>query len=175
MLFDLKPNKNMDQITGLLHATVSDTYLRLKDLVKGMTQGEIEYTGPNRDLNSTAQLLRHLAVVDLHWVYRFKGEPIMEEHKQIYGPMLDENGRIPLVKGVSLEQLLHEYDQVQQMFEAICMELTDSDLNRRVYYENGAEATTRWGIWHIADHSRYHQASIKQLKLMYTKEAEQLT
>jgi uncharacterized damage-inducible protein DinB len=169
MLFDLKPNNKMDQSVGLLHATVSDTYLRLKDLVRDMIQEEIDYKGPNGDLNSTAQLLRHLAVVDLHWVYRLKGEPISEEHKQIFGPMFDEHGRIPLVRGVSLEQLLHEYDQVQQMFESVCMELTDADLNRRVNYENGAVATIRWGIWHIADHSRYHQANIKHLKLLYKK------
>jgi uncharacterized damage-inducible protein DinB len=48
-----------------------------------MTQEEIDCKGPNGDLNSTAQLLRHLAVVNLHWVYRIKGEPISEEHKQI--------------------------------------------------------------------------------------------
>ncbi|WP_363321619.1 DinB family protein [Polycladomyces subterraneus] len=115
MLFDLRPNNKMDHIVGLLHATVSDTYLRLKELVRNMTQEEIDYRGPNGDLYSTAQLLRHLAVVDLNWVYCFKGETISEEHKQIYGPMFDEHGRIPLVRGVSLEQLLHEYDQVQQM------------------------------------------------------------
>jgi hypothetical protein len=50
------------------------------------------------------------------------------------------------------------------MFESVCIGLTDADLNRRVYYENGSEATIRWGIWHIADHSRYHQANIKHLK-----------
>jgi uncharacterized damage-inducible protein DinB len=76
MLFDLRPNNKMDHIIGLLHATVSDTYLRLKELVRDMTQEEIDYKGPNGDLNSTAQLLRHLAVVDLHWVYRLKGEPV---------------------------------------------------------------------------------------------------
>jgi hypothetical protein len=73
MLFDLRPNNKMDHIVGLLHATVTDTYLRLKELVRDMTQEEIDYKGPNGDLNSTAQLLRHLAVVDLHWVYRLIG------------------------------------------------------------------------------------------------------
>jgi hypothetical protein len=34
MLFDLRPNNKMDHIVGLLHATVSDTYLRLKELVR---------------------------------------------------------------------------------------------------------------------------------------------
>ncbi|MED0923864.1 DinB family protein, partial [Bacillus paranthracis] len=34
-------------------------------------------------------------------------------------------------------------------------------------YEKEENATIRWGIWHIADHNRYHQAHISQLRKLY--------
>ncbi|OLR82050.1 cytosolic protein [Bacillus cereus] len=34
-------------------------------------------------------------------------------------------------------------------------------------YEKGETATIRWGIWHIADHNRYHQAHISRLRKLY--------
>ncbi|EEL36723.1 Uncharacterized protein BC141101_02296 [Bacillus toyonensis] len=47
------------------------------------------------------------------------------------------------------------------------MKLTENDLAREVFYEKGENATIRWGIWHIADHNRYHQAHIGQLRKLY--------
>ncbi|SIR85840.1 hypothetical protein SAMN05878482_106215 [Peribacillus simplex] len=37
-------------------------------------------------------------------------------------------------------------------------------INQQVEYENGNEATIKWSIWHMADHNRYHQAHISQLR-----------
>jgi hypothetical protein len=42
-----------------------------------------------------------------------------------------------------------------------------NQLGKAVNYENGVKATIRWGIWHIADHNRYHQAHINQLRKRY--------
>ncbi|OYD07978.1 DinB family protein [Paludifilum halophilum] len=164
MRFDLHPDERMAPTVGLLHAAVKDTYQRLKRLVEDMNQEEIDDRGPFGDQNSTGQLLRHLAVVDLHWVYRIKGEPVPAHLKDVYGPMKDDQGRLPLVSGIALEELLSRYDRVQEMFREACLGLSDADLARKVPYENGADATLRWGIWHIADHSRYHQAQIAWLK-----------
>ncbi len=46
------------------------------------------------------------------------------------------------------------------MIKSLCYQLTDKQLNQQVEYENGNEATIKWGIWHMADHNRYHQAHI---------------
>jgi uncharacterized damage-inducible protein DinB len=164
--FDLKPVKDMDFTIGLLHATVKDTYERLKMMCQDMNQEEIEYKGPNNRFNSTAQLLRHLAVVDLYWVYRIKQKEVPFELKEKYGPMIHKNGNLPEVQGVTLNELLLNYDLVQEMFEEACKGLSDKDLEKEVEYEKGTSATIRWGIWHIADHNRYHQANISWLKIM---------
>lgn len=78
--------------------------------------------------------------------------------------MFDRQGKIPAVSGVPLEELLESYDRVQTWFRDVCLGLTDEDLDRVVDYEDGKTATIRWGIWHIADHSRYHQAQIAWLR-----------
>jgi uncharacterized damage-inducible protein DinB len=156
----------MTPVIGILYATVEDTYRRLQTICAGLSEEELYYKGPNRSLNSIAQLLRHLAVVDLHWVYRLRAEQVPGDLLQLYGLMVTEEGELPEVEGVSLEELFNQYDRVQEMFREVCLLVTDEDLERTVPYENGAEATVRWGIWHVADHSRYHQAHIVWLKKM---------
>ncbi|MDP4095401.1 DinB family protein [Paenibacillus sp. P96] len=165
-LFDLAPQQGMTPVIGMLHAAVEDTYHRLQATCAGLSEEELYYKGPNGSLNSIAQLLKHLAVVDLHWVYRLRGESVPDELVQQFGPMATEEGRLPEIEGVPLEDLFSQYDRVQDMFRQACLILTDEDLERKVPYENGAEATVRWGIWHIADHSRYHQAHMAWLKKM---------
>lgn len=83
--------------------------------------------------------------------------------------MIDENGRLPMVRGKSLITLMSTYESVITMLKDACVQLTDDDLAGIVTFghENEKQATIRWGIWHIADHSRYHQAHINQLRRWY--------
>ncbi|MDQ0201036.1 hypothetical protein J2S10_004242 [Neobacillus ginsengisoli] len=83
--------------------------------------------------------------------------------------MLDENNQLPQLKGISLDVLISEYDDVIELVKSLCYQLTDKQLNQTVAYENGNEATIQWGIWHIADHNRYHQAYINQLRKWFSE------
>ncbi|QGQ48642.1 DinB family protein [Metabacillus sediminilitoris] len=159
----------MEPVVGMLYSMVKGNYNRLKSIVAGMTQDELDYKGPNQKYNSTAQLLRHLAYVDLNWVFRIKGEDMPLELEAKYGPMLNENNQIPQINGISLEILINDYDEIIDMIKYLCYELTDKQLNQTVDYENGKEATIRWGIWHIADHNRYHQAHVNQLRKWFSQ------
>jgi uncharacterized damage-inducible protein DinB len=171
MLIDLKLDSEMEPTVALLYATVSDTYKRLKHLVKDVTTEELIYKGPTGDMNSIGQLLKHLAVVDLHWVYRFKGQPIPMEVKKKYGLLLDSYGQLPLVSNTTVLELMSNYEVILEMFRLECRKLSKEDLNKIVLYEKGQNATIRWGIWHIADHSRYHQAHIALLRKYYKQHA----
>ena len=168
MILDLKGEHKMEPVIGMLYAMVDENYKRLKSIVAGMSQEELDYKGLNQKYNSTAQLLKHLSYVDLSWVFRIKGEMIPKEYEEKLGPMLDENGQLPLIKGISLEVIINQYDAVVNMIRNLCYQLTDKQLNHIVNYENGNQATIQWGIWHIADHSRYHQAHINQLRKWYS-------
>ncbi|MDM5155279.1 DinB family protein [Bacillus sp. DX1.1] len=167
---DLYLEQGMNPQVAILYATVRDTFNRLVDLVYDVGLEELVYKGPSGDENSIGQLLRHLAIVDLYWVYRLKNEPLPSKLQETYGPMLDENRELPQVANYSLEQLMQNYQEVQSMFYKECMNLKEEDLQREVFYEKGETATIRWGIWHIADHNRYHQAHIGRLRKLYQYE-----
>lgn len=164
---DLHLEDEMEPSVALLYATVADTYKRLKLLVNDVDQEELFFKGPNNEMNSIGQLLRHLAVVDLHWVYRFKDQSIPLSVQKGYGPLIELTGQLPSVKDTTIVDLVNSYEKVQMMFRLECIKLSEKDLTKVVSYENGQTATIRWGIWHIADHSRYHQAHIGLLKKLY--------
>lgn len=69
---DLYLEKNMNPQVAILYATVADTFKRLQKLVEGTDEKELSFKGLKNNENSIGQLLQHLAVVDLHWVYRLK-------------------------------------------------------------------------------------------------------
>jgi len=163
---DLHLERNMDLQVAILYATVADTFNRLQRLVEGTEENELSYKGSENNENSIGQLLQHLAVVDLHWVYRFKGEDVPTTFENKYGPMLNEVGEMPSLRKYTLQELMQDYEAVQ-LFHEECMKLTETDLTREVLYEKGETATIRWGIWHIADHNRYHQAHISRLRKLY--------
>ena len=170
MLIDLQLDSEMEPTVALLYATVTDTYKRLELLVKDVELEELLYKGPNGDVNSIGQILRHLAVVDLHWAYRFKQQSIPQTIKDNYGPLINSCGQLPSVVNTTVTDLINRYEIVQKMIQLECRKLSRDDLNKVVSYENGKNATIRWGIWHIADHSRYHQAHINMLRKHYKQQ-----
>lgn len=171
MLYDLQGEANMSPTVGMLYSAVKQNNERLRFITEGMTQEEVDYKGPNNKFNSTAQLITHILVVDLNWVYRIKAHPLSQTLKEQYGPMIDENNRLPMVKGVSLSTLMSRSEDVINLLKDSCTQLTDADLDRVVTFghENEKQATIRWGLWHMADHNRYHQAHINQLRKWYVE------
>lgn len=176
MLYDLKGGAKMAPMVGILYSAVKVNIQRLQSITNGMLQEEVDYKGPDNNFNSTAQLIRHLMYVDLNWVYRIKGLPLPQSLQKQHGPMLDEHGRLPMVQGVSLNTLMTQYDGVLGMLKEVCTQLTDADLEKTVTFghENEKQATIRWGIWHMTDHNRYHQAHINQLRKWYKERRIQI-
>ncbi|MFA9457883.1 DinB family protein [Halalkalibacter sp. AB-rgal2] len=171
MFHDLKGETSMSPMVGLLYSTVKENTQRLQVITKGMSQEEVDYKGPKNNFNSTAQLIRHIMYVDLNWTYRIKDQRLPDSLKEQYGPMIDVNNKLPMVKGRSLDTLITEYKGVLKMLEDACTQLTDADLDKVVTFghENEKQATIRWGLWHMADHNRYHQAHINQLRKWFNE------
>jgi uncharacterized damage-inducible protein DinB len=169
VFYDLQGEANMSPIVGILYSAVKENSQRLQLITDGMPQEEVDYKGPNNNFNSTAQLIKHITYVDLNWVYRIKGQPLPHSLQEQYGPMIDANNRLPMVEGKSLNTLMSYYEAVLIMLKDTCSQLTDANLDKVVTFghENEKQATIRWGIWHMADHSRYHQANINQLRKWY--------
>lgn len=171
MVFDLRGESTMSPIVGMLYAAVQENNVRLKSITEGMSQEELDYRGLNDEFNSTAQLIKHLLFVDLNWVYRIKNQVLPDALQIKHGPMLDEQHRLPRVEGISLSTLMCDYEEVMQMLRSVCTQLEDIDLDRVVLFghHNEKQASIRWGLWHIADHSRYHQAHINLLRKWYAR------
>ncbi|MCG7410839.1 DinB family protein [Paenibacillus sp. ACRRX] len=169
MLYDLKGETYMSPIVGILYSAVKENSQRLHFITDSMSQDEVDYKGPDNNYNSTAQLISHILYVDLNWVYRIKGITLPQSLIEQYGPMIGDNNRLPMVKGKSLNTLMSNYKDVINMLKDTCAQLSDDDLDKVVTFghENEKQATIRWGLWHIADHSRYHQANINQLRKWY--------
>lgn len=169
MLYDLEGEANMAPVVGMLYSAVKENSQRLRFITEGMSQQEVDYKGPDNNFNSTAQLIKHIMYVDLNWVYRMKGQPLLESLKEQYGPMIDTNNKLPMVEGMSLNTLMSHYEGVLQTLEDACTQLKDADLDKVVTFghHNEKQATIRWGLWHMADHSRYHQAHINLLRKWY--------
>ncbi|MCY8533692.1 DinB family protein [Bacillus vallismortis] len=161
---DLCIRNDMAPTVSLLYSAVEENSLRLASIVSHMTQGELYYKGSCQTKNSTAQLLRHIANVDIRWIWRVKENRIPDHIERTYGPMTDENGQLPEPKNQpGLDELLRGHQHVVNELKSVCFTLTDDDLHRPLTYADDT-ATVRWGIWHMADHNRYHQAHIEALK-----------
>src|SRR5690242_17645417 len=129
MFYDLQGEANMSPIVGILYSAVKENSHRLQLITDGMSQEEVDYKGPNNNFNSTAQLIKHIMYVDLNWVYRMKGQPLPHSLKEQYGPMIDANNRLPMVKGKSLNSLMANYENVLKMLQDTCTQLKDADLD----------------------------------------------
>ncbi|WP_083676263.1 DinB family protein [Paenibacillus sp. FSL H8-0548] len=176
MFYDLQGEENMSPIVGILFSAVKENSQRLQLITEGMSQEELDYKGPDNNLNSTAQLIKHIMYVDLNWVYRMKGQPLPHYYKEQYGPMIDANNRLPMVTGKSLNTLMSNYEVVLNMLKDTCIQIKDADLDTVVTFghENEKQATIRWGLWHISDHSRYHQAHINLLRKWYNENSRDI-
>ncbi|MGE6579074.1 DinB family protein [Paenibacillus xylanexedens] len=167
MIYDLQGQANMEPIVGMLFSAVTENSQRLKSITEGMSQEEVDYKGGKNQFNSTAQLIRHITFVDMNWVYRIKGSVLPQPLIEQYGPMIDENNRLPLVQGVSRDTLISQNEEdVLTLLKETCTQVADADLDQVVNFghQNEKQATIRWGLWHMADHNRYHQAHINQLR-----------
>ncbi|MFC4403768.1 DinB family protein [Gracilibacillus xinjiangensis] len=169
MIYDLPGDTNMSPIVGMLYAAVKENSERLRLITNGMSQEEVDFRGQNNNFNSTAQLITHITYVDLNWIFRIRDQSLPLSLIEDYGPMLGEDNRLPMVEGVSLNTLLTKREKVLGMLRDACIQLKDEELDRVVAFghENEKLATIRWGLWHMADHNRYHQAHINQLRKWY--------
>lgn len=171
MFYDLQGEDSMQHVVGILYAAVQENSRRLKQITEGMSQDEVDYKGPTNNFNSAAQLIKHITYVDLNWVYRIKSQPLPQIMQEQYGPMIDGSNSLPMVQGIPLDELITNYQGVINLLKDTCKQLTDADLSRVVTFghDNEKQASLRWGLWHMADHNRYHQAHINQLRKWYSE------
>lgn len=131
---DLCIRNDMAPTVSLLYSAVEENSLRLASIVSHMTQGELYYKGSCQTKNSTAQLLRHIANVDIRWIWRLKENRIPDHIERTYGPMTDGNGQLPEPKNQpGLDELLRGHQHVVNELKSVCFTLTDDDFASAAY------------------------------------------
>lgn len=154
---------------ALLFGQIENAQRFLGWLTGRCSQAELEYKGPLGDRNSIATLILHLAGTNLNWVYKLmQGRPVPEELRERF-IFHEGDGPMPEVVGLSADELLSRHRESVEHDQGYLMTLTDTDLERTVSLgeDPEIEATFRWGLWHIAEHSMLHQGHIRWLRLWY--------
>lgn len=147
---------------------VEDGFRRLTNLVKEMSLEALEYQGPQGEVNSTATLLAHLAAVDLDYLHVIMGVPVPEELNAEYGPYETEDGRLPVVTGQKVSDLLARYERVLELGRGYFRSRPESEAERPVSIPWWPQpATVRYVLWHMAGHSMFHQGQIRRLQLYH--------
>lgn len=164
MYLDVNAPGHRSPVAALLQGQIDYTYQNLRKLAGDMSSDELEYQGPDGTLNSTGTLIMHLANADLTWLYRLQGMTPPLEVRARFGPARQPGKRLPEIHGYSAAQLLDLYGEVQAQLQQYTRTLTDEDLAQVVWRTDEYEATARWGLWHIAEHSNFHQGHIIWLK-----------
>lgn len=136
-------------------------------LMQRCEREELEYRGPAGDRNSIATLVLHIAGCNQQWVYElFQQRPIPGDLKERFIFHTGE-GPMPEIAGLTAAELIERHRESVEHVKQYLLTLTDADLDRTVAMGPNVEATFRWGLWHIAEHSMLHQGHMRWLREWY--------
>lgn len=155
---------------ALLFGQVETAERFLVWLTQRCSQEEMEYRGPAGDRNSIATLILHIAGCNLMWVYPILQDRPVPEELQGRFILHEGDGPMPAVVGLPAAELLDRHRESVAHLREYLLTLSDADLDRTVSMGPEVEATIRWGLWHIAEHSMLHQGHIRWLRLWYRDE-----
>lgn len=168
-VFDIY-SPNLPPSLAVPFGLMENAYRRLTRLVEGMSQAELEYTGPAGNRNSTAMLLQHMALVDLEYLHRVMGQELPPALAAEFGPYETEEGYLPVVTGKAAVELLAQYQRVLELVRTHLSTLAEADAERPVTIPWWPQpATIRYILWHMASHSMFHQGQITRLRAHYAQ------
>ncbi len=151
----------MHHEVGLLFALLELTRKQTRDLILGMSTADLDARVRGVPY-SIANLLLHIAGVELHWVRRV-----------LAGDEIDAGTREEFAGGdlgsIAAEQLkakdaayyLGVLDGVRAQTEAVCWKLKDHDLGVEKDDGRGGRCSVRWILGHLVDHEAHHRGQIR--------------
>lgn len=152
---------------SLLFGQIESAEQWLTWLIEDCTPAELTYRGPAGDRNSIATLVLHIAGCNLKWLYElFQREPVPAPLRERF-LFHDDDGPMPEMTGYSADQLLALHRESVARLREYLLTLSDGDLDRRISMGPDMEATVRWGLWHLAEHSMLHQGHMRWLRLWF--------
>jgi uncharacterized damage-inducible protein DinB len=145
---------------------MEDTRQRTKERLEGLRPELIDW-GTAEVENSIGTLLYHIAAIEIDWLY-------CEVLQQEFPPEVvalfpydvrDEQGRLTVVKGLSLPEHLHRLDTTRAIFLKSFVGMTTEEF-RRVRQLKSYDVTPEWVIHHLMQHEAEHRGHIGTARLL---------
>jgi len=161
----LEPIPGPDPIIGRALARINETRGRTLRTLEGLTDDVLDHT-LECVTNSIGTLLYHIAAIELDYVQAdvLEGAPLPDSLWALFPvDVRDEQGRLTVVRGESLDQHLARLAAVRKMLIEVYLRMTVDDFFRpRSLPEY--DITPEWTIHHLIQHEAEHRIHITILK-----------
>ncbi len=134
--------------------------------VQGLDRRTLEWAGPRGDENSIGTLLYHIAIVEMDWLYMDMHEGTAPESLRGDLPFpFATDGRLTVVKGVSLDDHLARLERTRKIFLDDLSSMSLADWRRpRTPPKEDYQVTPEWVVFHLVEHEAGHAFQINALK-----------
>ena len=147
---------------------LEDTRARTKEALAGLDQAALDWTGPGVE-NSIGSLLYHIALIESDYLY---GDILgveypawLDEPDAFAIPDRDDEGRLSVVTGVSLDAHLARLDRVRSEFLRLVAPLTAEQLAAsRPYGDGSHDVSPAWTLHHLMQHEAEHRGQIATIR-----------
>jgi hypothetical protein len=160
----LVPHPGVDPIIGRALAAIDESRARTVRTLDGLTDQSLDHT-LDCVPNSIGTLLYHIAAIELDYLQAdvLEGAPLPDALWALFPiDVRDEQGRLSVVRSVSLDQHLSRLAAVRQALIDVYSGLTVEDFFRpRVLPDY--DITPEWVIHHLIQHEAEHRIHIEIL------------
>ena len=155
-----------DPEIGRLLWMFEDARSRTMEVLERVRAGMVDRQ-PDGDPTSIGSVLYHIAAIEADWLYEeVLVAPFPEEVIEMFPhPIRDEEGRLTLVTGESLESHLERLDAVRVLVLDVYREMDLEDY-RRVRELPDYDVTPEWVLHHLLQHEAQHRGEIDRLRIL---------
>ncbi len=145
---------------------LEDTRRMTKDSLTNTDQSVLDWIPPQGG-NSIGTLLYHIAAIELDWLYTevLEGRQLWTQEIEELFPfdVRDDQGRLTVVRGVSLADHVHRLDIVREHLLASFRGMTLQEFRRLRSFPTYS-VTPEWVLHHLIQHEADHRGHIEMLR-----------
>lgn len=165
----VKPLENYHPDIGRILWMLEDTRRRTKHALKGVTEQVLDWSYSQHS-NSIGSILYHIAAIEASWLFtEILQKEFPQEVEDLFSyDVRDSQGRLCVVKGVSLAEHINRLDKTRRYLLGALQEMT-ADEFRSIRSFEGYDVTPEWVIHHLIQHEAEHRGQILVIRLLAEK------
>ena len=164
----LEPLPNFDPWVGAWTAAFQDARRRTLRTLEGLGPNTIDWLPPWGG-NTIGALLYHLAAIEVDWLFTdiLQQREFPPQINELFPyDVLDGDGNLTVIPGVSLEIHLKRLSSMRKYFMDAMRTITDEDF-RRVRSFPDYQIIPEWVIHHLMQHEAEHRGQIMSIREAY--------